>query len=370
MGCFINRKFFCIAACLCLTIAAYAQHRTVAKGAQLSLRLFSPTEEEITRVLTQRVESSYRKLLWQLQNLTPGQQFSQPFKASPADIYPDASFLTNSQQLELYFISRNNRAMQQMITDLSNQLTMLRRNRRAFYAACQRPTITSTQVPTWLAKQIPQKTDHLFLGEQHNANGPKEAILSLLPEIKTRFANRPIILFTEFLPEQQRWEGGTDIPYKDRLPIWQQAQALQIPVIGLEPQFVLDNSHIKLASSTADNSENIWSSLEGALIRNNRWNKTLTKYRKKYPDALFIIYSGAAHAYYSEPHSLGSQLEHANTFVVSLHPQHSQTPVFFDILTDEVFANEPILHIQNKNFSRVAGFDIQVKVPNPSEEIE
>ncbi len=365
----INKIFFCLAACFCLSAVTYAQQRHVAKAAQLSLPLFTSTEEEITRVLTQRVQNSYRQLRTQLY-LTPGQHFSQPFPVSPAEVYPDAFFLTNSQQLELYFISRNNRATRQMLTDISNQLTILQKNRRAFYAACQHPTIPSTKVPAWLASQIPQKTDYLFLGEQHKVSELKRTIISLLPEIKNRFANRPILLFTEFLPEQQRWEGSPDIPYKNRLAIWQQAQALQIPVIGLEPQFVLDNSHIYLASATPVNSENIWSSLEGAQIRNNRWSKTLAKYRKKYPDALFIIYSGDAHASYSEPHSLGSQLEHANTFVVSLHPQHSQTPVFFDILTDEVFANEPILHIQNKNFSRVAGFDIQVKVPNPSEEIE
>ena len=357
----MNQKLFLIAVCLWFAGTANAQPRHLTKATQLSLK-FPAVEADITRALTARVNETYRKLVWQMQHTTPGQQFSKPLRINPEDIYPGVSFLTTREQLELYFIARNNRAAQQMLTAAWNQLHTIQNNKRAFYDSCQTPDALPEQIPAWLAGQIPQKADYLFLGEQHKVAQIKQTVTSFLPELKKRFSNRPVILFTEFLPEHHRWTGTQDnLPHKYHFPIWQAAGQAGIPVIGLEPQFVLDNSSVHLTSSLSDNSENIWASLEGAHIRNIRWATTLAEYRKKYPDALFVIYCGGAHTWYSEPHSLGQLLQHLNTFVVSLH---NQIPSFFDILTDETFADKTVVQPSNKKFSFVAGFDIQIKLPN------
>lgn len=357
-------KFLAIVSCMFLAVCLHAQTGSLARSTRFALHM-PAVQNAVSRTLAKRVENTYLRLFWNKyldSELLPGQKLSQPFTSRPEDIYPDIPFLTNQADLELYFIAQNNRETQKLLVSMQHQIETMRQHAQSFCSACKQLSLPPEQISSWLAAQVPEKTEYLLLGEQHGFDEIKQTVSQLLGELRQRFPTRPIMLFTEFLPEHHLW-GETEAPssHKSFFPVWEKAQEVHIPVIGLEPSFVSVDRMLCLNSPSRQEPEKIWSSSEGLRIRNNRWLNTLTQYRKKYPEALFIVYAGSGHLLYTDPHTLGKQFTNFNTQVFTFYPPKGDS--YFDILTNGIFTNQPLLHITDKSVARMAGFDVQLKVP-------
>ena len=201
----------------------------------------------------------------------------------------------------------------------------------------------------------------------------------LVLSLRFRQPNREILLFTEFLPENKIWGKTIDEPL---LPlhktIWRAATAANIPVIGMEPEFVeksIDATvNYRLAFGGYEE-EFAWATIEGARLRNKRWLETLRAYRKNHPNALFVIYTGAGHVEYTEPYSLGRELAGENTLVAEIYPrvirsEYGRGKDFliddFDVMTQGAFPQR-ILWFADPAIAQRAGFNIRVKIPTPSQ---
>ena len=125
----------------------------------------------------------------------------------------------------------------------------------------------------------------------------------------------------------------------------------------------------------------VWASLEGMLVRNEHYAAILQEYRKMHPDALFIVYTGAAHVQYISPFSLSKKFPPEETFVVSLYPSQrlgltpaeSQSmnvrPFYTSLMSEFDFATggtfpQKTLYWKTKESARAAGFDVQLKLPD------
>ena len=135
----------------------------------------------------------------------------------------------------------------------------------------------------------------MLIGEERGSQQVTETITKLLKEIRAAHPDdsQRIILFSESYPEGFRFDFMDEsTALLDRLedPILRTAGDLEIPVIGLEPQFV--TSHPVGADVK----------IEGIRLRHERWLKTIRDYRERYPDALFIVQAGRGHISYYEPY--------------------------------------------------------------------
>ena len=125
----------------------------------------------------------------------------------------------------------------------------------------------------------------------------------------------------------------------------------------------------------------IWATLEGVRLRNERWINTLSSYRTKYPDALFIVYTGADHALYNRPFSLATHFPQEQTFVTALYPDKG-TDFISDgkwwhvpSMTEKSYLGpleqihkqadfpQPVLKWSTPQLSQIAGFDVRIKIP-------
>ena len=80
------------------------------------------------------------------------------------------------------------------------------------------------------------------------------------------------------------------------------------------------------------------------------------RYRKKYPDALFIIHTGAWHSGYIMPFSLAQAFNPQETFVA--HFMRKDCTLINEFTHGLV--NAPVLGWTDKKLARIAGFDVQI----------
>ena len=248
--------------------------------------------------------------------------------------------------------------------------------------------VAQPEDPTlWLAAQIPLEANQIFLGEVHGYPEIKQTVRELIGIIRQIQPRRQIILFTEFLPEKFTWEGPSSqghIPtYLHKyIPIWNTAIQNRISVVGLEPRPVIQ-SHCT-CSYTAPNGQThnqlpIWATLEGVRVRNEHWMSILSQYREQYPDALFIMYTGAYHALYNCPFSLAANYPKETTFIAALYPDKKykytspgkgqaatliESPYSgpLEYLTQQADFPQPALKWSSHQLSKVAGFDARIKI--------
>lgn len=319
-----------------------------------------------------------------------------------SDMYPNAApFLTTNRQLANYFTAQNNReilkysrAQNEHYQQLLAQVPLLKERQQLI-------NIPVNQDMEWLAQQIPADTDYLLLGEHHGFEIIQTQMGELLTQLRARFTNREIILFTEFLPRQLQYNSPEFLKYwqdasylSPYLPLWEKAYTLHIRTEGLEPIFRLlttskQLTHVGTLTYLPDG---IWSSPEGMRLRNQAWLEVLQEFRQQHPDALFIVQTGFAHVDYTQPYSLGSALKNrGNTFVVgffpgvtSLRDAPSITRVYsrekwssnyrlppggffpasnFDFATHGAFPQRLVQFTTQER--ELTGFDIQVKTPIP-----
>ncbi len=236
---------------------------------------------------------------------------------------------------------------------------------------------------TWLAKQIPTQTSLLFIGEVHGYMEIRQAAALLLTQLRQLYPTREILLFTEFLPMGQHLPKEFN-PHALSLPryapVWETALRNRIEVIGLEPSFILNDFCSAVAINQKGKTRFIpqWGLLEGVRLRNEYWKNLLQQYRLQHPDALFVVYSGNGHNLYNYPFSLSTALTGEHTFVTALYPdkflkytgsfiaREPQSAPFtgpLEGLTEQVEFPQSVLQFKDSTLSRIAGFDVRIKLP-------
>lgn len=296
-------------------------------------------------------------------------------------VYPDKDFLSTSSQTANYFMARTNRAFVQEVTRLNQVNTQLKKLYPQMLKTLQHTGNNSIQsnqesltLYNKLAKSIDkQKADIVFIGEMHGFAEIELSIAHFIEHIRKQQPHRKIILFTEFLPEiyvesavmptvtkKEFWEYNYLKHY-----IYDTALENDISVIGLEPNIVTRTPTIELTPNGETFQGSLWSSLEGLRFRNTRWINTLNFYREDFPNALFIVYTGAGHSMYTSPFSLANNFPKEKTFVVTFWPgKLLQDPVSSTF--GEKFAfPQPFIEWQNPAFARATGFDALIRVEHP-----
>ena len=329
---------------------------------------------QISGALERRVIRSYTTAIQTQHQFPQAQRFLQAtagvhitgeIPVLPKELYPQASFLTNQEQLTNYFLAQNNRQISKQLPFYQRYLQEIDEHIEDFFRNKQEITHPQSQDMAWLAMQISPEISNLLIAEIHGFPEVAFNVANLLLKLKQLQPQRKMFVFTEFLPEGKIW-GDPELRPRLRkyIPAWLIAAARDIPVIGLEPQFVEDN--LDLTLSAFAQGEIVWASPEALRLRNERWLTLIRSYREKYPDALFVIYAGEAHITYSRPNSLGKKLAGPTTFVAGIYPEEGERLLYtssFDQVTNNTFAGERVLKFTDPKLIRLAGFDAQIKVP-------
>ena len=352
------------------------------------------TQIHVSYQLERRLAKTYqqaRKAQTQLPenyNMIMGESIQKvfnPWKLDPKILYPQQTFLKNSRQTGNYLAARSNRLLLQEIHRMQKVWAQIDENLpRLKQEAAGTP---QPQDPVaWLAEIVPQQTTQLFIGEAHGYREIHQAVAQLTQYLRARHPQREIFLFTEFLPEDFIWQEDrqvrtSEIPQhlQKHFPTWEQARKVQVQVIGLEIPTAIGNvCEVRYLNARGRmDTENVWESLEGVRLRNERWQKTLTQYRDQHPDALFVIYTGADHAMYNRPFTLATSNE--PTFVTILYPNKYQTfepsgrfssravakPMRgpLERLVDKLDLQRQVVMWQSSDLPQIAGFDVRIKIP-------
>lgn len=351
------------------------------------------TQMRVSYQLEKRLERTYRQAKQAQTQLPPhrhlvmGEPIQAVFrtrKLSPA-LYPPQTFLTNSAQTGRYLAARNNRLFLQEIQRMEKIWTQIDEN----LSRLQQEALDSPQPQDpikWLSERVPEQTTQLFVGEYHGHQEIHQAVSQLAQYLRNRQPQREIFLFTEFLPENFIWQEDrqirtSEIPkhLQKHFTTWEQALEAQVPVIGLElPAAMGETCQVRYLNARGKlDTESVWESLEGVRLRNERWKKTLAKYRAKHPNALFIIYTGAYHSMYNRPFTLATPNE--QTFVTVLYPNRyrvfepsgrfSSVAVAkpmkgpLERLVDQLDFQRQVVMWQSPDLPHITGFDVRIKIP-------
>ncbi|MCQ2411066.1 MAG: hypothetical protein MJ053_06340 [Elusimicrobiaceae bacterium] len=314
-----KKYFFLCVICALFTLTADAQ-QGIKQAAQAALR-----SEQITRVLQKRVQLSFQKanalrdfyspLVWKSLDASPYLSLSHPLK-NPQKLYPQMNgLLTTRQQWSDYLIASNNRRVTLQLPQEKQRLNELQLRTPERFRQQQTFMQPAKQYMNLLAQQIPPDTQYLLLGETH-VDFIADYVANLLPKIRDNNPGREIILFTEFLSEGTH--KRMDWLLSKHVAVFATAEAEQIPFVGLEPTFVEKNKRVFLKDNSQNEPRRVWESLEGLAIRNQHWLNVLYQQRQKHPEALFIVYAGAAHLAYNKPYSVAKALAGEKTFTAFL----------------------------------------------------
>lgn len=285
-------------------------------------------------------------------------------------LYPQSN-LPSTQELEEYFLNQHNSEIVKWMPILQAHQKALEENLPQLREAQQIIDHPARLDMKWLAGQLPDEARYLLLGEKdHGVYAVHQQVKYLLGELHRRYPHRKIILFTEFLPQGRSWIYAARYPgLWGYLPLFLAGQKVRIPVVGLEPKFVCETQRTMVEDPEQQTGGLMWASIEGVRIRNERWLARLEAARRQYPDALFVVYTGAGHVDYNEPYSLGRSLQGPQTQVVLFHPRYRVengrlkdliTP--FDMVTQGEFSDR-IVRFNSDKLAKLAGFDIQIGVP-------
>lgn len=382
---FAYKKFFFILLISVLTATTAAAQGNVARQAA-QLGKF-PARPSVSRVLKDRVQRTYLDAQIARCALVPADEqssfvsFSLPanrmkpqLHVDPQEIYPQTPFLVTRKQVSNYFLARNNREtiaflreQQQHRENIQQHLNDFKKGRRS---------ILEGEEMSWVISQMPNNTSLLLLGETHTVDDIKLNIIQLLQELRNKYPNRPIVLFTEFLPQgtvfgKNIW--AQNLP--TYAPVFAIAHNLNIPTLGLEPTFVFKNDNCEMGLKRSLR-ENIWTSYEGMRLRNTHWVSFIKDFqqqiRQDHPelnDMLMIVYSGAGHTQYGMPYSIADMFPDEKIFSVSFYPTYlesNNTRIYetspFDKYSNGLFAKDKTLLFKDKKLANLLGSDIRIKV--------
>ena len=382
---FANKKYFFVFLISVLTVTtATAQGNMAQRAAQLGK---FPARRSVTRTLKNRVQRTYLDAQIARCALLPADEwssfivFSSPanrmkpqLHVAPQELYPQAPFLVTRKQVSDYFLSLNNREIvpflkvqQQYRKNIQQHLDDFKKGRRSILEGAEM---------RWVASQIPDKTSLLLLGETHTVDDIKLNIIQLLQELRNKYPNRPMLLFTEFLPQGTVFGKNTwaqSLP--TYAPVWAIAHNLDIPTLGLEPTFVSKNDNCEMGPKHSLR-ENIWTSYEGMRLRNTHWVSFIKDFqqqmRQAHPeldDILIIVYSGAGHTQYGMPYSVADMFPEEKIFSVSFYPTYLESNNMrtyetspFDKYSNGLFAKDKALLFKDKKLANLLGSNIRIKV--------
>ncbi len=278
------------------------------------------------------------------------------------DIYPTIPFLTNNEQAQLYLQRRINREIVKGIASYNKLYSQTSARLEDLKRAQLKVTHDPQEDVNWLMEQIPQNTSYLLLGEHHYTPQILPTVSTLIRTLRQQQPERKIFLFTEFIYHTNHLVVNDF--YKEMLTDLASDKNLNVPVIGLETELADTKVSVVGTNGTFIKSADLWATPEGLRIRNNYWLKILKKYRTEFPDALFIVYGGIGHLGYIYPYSISNLFPEKKTFVISFTPGRYTTD--FDQLTKKKFYPERILQFNDSKLSRLAGFDVQLRMPDIS----
>ncbi len=276
------------------------------------------------------------------------------------------------------FLKEAYRLRDQVWTPLAENLPRLRQ------AAAQSPQ--PADPIAFVIQQLPSQINTLAIGEVHCFVPVRSVMAQLLTQLRQARPTQEIFLFTEALEQEQAHfhpQGKYSVlPKEERSgldQVWRAARDNHIPVIGLEPQEVLQDAQLSLYArfEHADRATHVitpyYASLTGMKWRNKQFAQTIQKYRAQHPDALFVIHTGGMHVEYTAPFSLTAQMNPAKTFVLRILPTEKQVRAEFpeeslpniyfmwDPLGSELngaaLFNQPFLYWQDPQLARMTGVD-------------
>ena len=341
----------------------------------------------VSRVLRYRVERSYKKARQYIfsgaqpilspnthQNFGLSRRMHHDLLVEPQEIYPDKTFLSNYSQLTRYFLAENNRKILKEYKNFEELHRQILQALPEFERQIASPAHPIEQDMIWLAKELPDELNYLLIGEYHSFPQIQQSIAPFLRQVRQRFPERKIILLTEFLEEGTQWEPSMPsfLPPTYSL-VWREAAHQDISILGLEPSFVHDpfaNPNLSVLTGQnflgmpIESYQNLypWMTLEGISIRNNRFLQTIEHVRQQNPDALLIVFAGAWHTEENHPYSLGKLLRDlGNVFTITFCPEEFETP--FDQLTKKNFLDVRILNLTDPKLRQLAGFHVQIRIP-------
>ena len=214
------------------------------------------------------------------------------------------------------------------------------------------------------AEKVPPGVKQILIGEEHDVPEVSAYILDFIKAVYARNPNRRIIYFTEFVSQDVAFASmlpmlrfsGKDAAYY-RIYDWVYKHSFAAH--GLENPAVSLSNDVELLFKQEDGTvqaHSLWQSLSGIYLRNTSWLQLLMRYRKKYPDALFIIHTGAWHSGYIMPFSLAQAFNPQETFVA--HFMRKDCTLINEFTHGLV--NAPVLGWTDKKLARIAGFDVQI----------
>lgn len=302
-----------------------------------------------------------------LQNASPVSAFVTANPASLEPLYKESSFLT-SQQLSNFFTVEENRlytkGIKYLQTEVWPQIEELLPQLEQQAALLPQPE----DPLEFIVQEIPPTIKNFVSAEIHAAQ-TTYAKIRLLALLRKAYPDKLFIMFTEFLPQNFVWDGQilftadafsrfAGFTDNSLIPLWNYANQLGIPVVGLEPiaSFSSGGSSFFTRADTdtvnSPGSRSISYSLLGMQYRNEQFVQTLQKVREEYPEAVFFIDIGGNHAFYNTfPPSVSDWLNPTETFVLYLRPspeQIQQAEGLSSPQLEELFS--PLPHIKGGNF--------------------
>lgn len=298
------------------------------------------------------------------------------------DFYPEETaqgLFPTSEDFINFLIDRENKLYTYM---LAKHLPALRRNITAHYKAFQHEIQElSAHQPTnpviWAAEQIPEDIDTLFIGEEHKDFIPT-LLIPMLDVILEKAMGRKVIFLTEFfnkghlflLSKERSVIKGTSLDRRRLFPLWKALEERDIPLIGLEPDFVsgaVEQEDLKTECIFAvckgnakiwGFTDTVWNTKEGMYIRNKHWIEQYNKVRAENPDALIIIYAGVGHISLLYPFALPREIPGKNFIIEAVSAEENQ--VIDNLLAPlEV---PPHLKWSTPGLVPASGFNIRIKL--------
>lgn len=295
-----------------------------------------------------------------------------PFSFSQAGPYEDNElFQTLSRSAKKnYFISAHNRAVSRTAAARKNALKRMAQAKEDLMTGFDDLGAGDSPAKS-LVSLIKENHKYIFLGEIHRFPAIQSTIKSFLQAYRASNPKQQIFLLTEFLPNTDtasyRWKLRKFPQY---YAIWQTADVLKIPVIGLDPLWVFKKNYPVMWVNKPNGEvekEQMWFSPEVLRIRNLIWKKEIDRLRAQYPNAVFLFHTGAAHVEYTEPFSLSNLFPKEETFVATFQPYeiYNDEPARCDLLdafNPTQFAGRKSVFWPDADLARVAGFDVRFKL--------
>lgn len=224
------------------------------------------------------------------------------------------------------------------------------------------------------AEQVPADVDTLYFSEFHLDWVPKR-IVPMLDILLKKNPGREVFVLMEFyskghvlkFSEEHELLENSVWPQERYYPLLKALEDRNIPVIGLEPDFVsgtLENEALEtdctLYCSNAPNTT-IWETLEGIRIRNQHWLEVYNKIRAEHPDALIIVYAGSGHLSLLAPFSLPREIPGKN-FVIEIKSGHRKS-IFEYLISPTQLPN--YIKWSDPKLAEVTGSHIRIQFDEP-----